>query len=167
MTFTRISKMNDSHTSPHNIIDLPARTNDSPQRKASDFVREHPVLIVAGGVALGALAAALLPKSTRRRLTRRAGGLIEVATTAGLALGREALLRAESTGSDIRKQGRALADRAESLGETAASRAGEFGSAAADRVGRMASPASQAAADFAGKVMEKAGDISARVRRGK
>lgn len=157
--------MNDSHDSPHNVIDLPARSNDSPQRLASEFVREHPVLVVAGGVALGALAATLLPKSTRRRLAGRAGGLIEVATTAGLALGREALLRAESTGSGLRKQGRALADRAETLGETAASRAGDLGSAAADRVGRIASPASQAAADFAGMVMDKAGDLGARVRR--
>jgi ElaB/YqjD/DUF883 family membrane-anchored ribosome-binding protein len=87
---------------------------DAP-RTVSDFVREHPGLVIAGGLALGLVAGALLSRAPGRKFAKSALTLAEIAGTAGLALGRQALERAEDTGGGLRRQGEALADKAAKL----------------------------------------------------
>jgi hypothetical protein len=75
------------------------------------FVQEHPALTVAGGLALGVLAAALLPKRNRALVAEKSSELAEAISAAGLMLYHEALDRAEAAGEGLR-------DIAEKFGET-------------------------------------------------
>lgn len=142
-----------------------AYDEDEAANPAMSFIREHPVLIIAGGIAVGALAAALIPRRSRTALGARASGLAEAATAAGIAIARQALERAGETGAELRRQGARAASRAEELGETARERAGRLSSAAADRAAHLVAPATRAASAAGSKVAEKAADIAARVRR--
>jgi uncharacterized membrane protein YebE (DUF533 family) len=94
-------------------------------KSASNFAREHPVLLIAGGIAVGAVIAALLPRGTTRRLAKGAAGLAEIASVAGIAFGRDAL------------------ERAAHASETARDKAGHFGDSARDSAGRIARKASE------------------------
>ena len=103
-----------------NVVTLPERTDENSGKSVVDFVREHPGMVVAGGVALGLIAGALLaPRGSGRKLARRAMSLAEVAGTASVALGRQARDRAEDAGDDLRRQGEALAAKAGKLAEPA------------------------------------------------
>lgn len=143
----------------------PAYGEDDAANPAMRFVREHPVLIIAGGIAVGALAAALIPRRSRTAIGARASGLAEAATAAGLAIARQALERAGETGAELRRQGARAASRAETLGESARETAGRLGSVAADRAAQIVAPATKAASAAGSKVAEKAADLAARVRR--
>jgi hypothetical protein len=143
-----------------NVVELPQQAKNDPVQTASDFVREHPVLTVAGGLALGVIAAALLPKGTTRRLAKRAISLAEIAGTAGALLGSRVRDRAEATGAGLREQGGLVADRLEKLGETASDRIGKLGGAASAGVERLIDPVESAA----GKIARKAAELRSRVR---
>lgn len=99
----------------------PEGEDTRPSSKVAGFVRDHPALVVGGGLVAGALAAALLPKGNRKRMS----GLAQAATTAGIAYGRAAWERASETGHELRERGEDLAGRAgehaSRLGEAAAS----------------------------------------------
>ena len=43
-----------------NVVELTGKPRPKPQEAVTDFVRDHPVLVVAGGVALGMLVKAVL-----------------------------------------------------------------------------------------------------------
>lgn len=108
---------------------LPAATPAlvEPPEDLASLLKEHPGLIVAGGLAAGLLAGALLP----RRAAAKAGGnfsakamsLAAVAAELAVTLGQQAREQA----GDVAREGRAkLADLGESagtLGRTAARRA--------------------------------------------
>jgi hypothetical protein len=53
------------------------------------FVKDHPALVIAGGLALGLAAAALVPSSTRRRIARGTAAAASAASEAGLRLGKQ------------------------------------------------------------------------------
>lgn len=88
-------------------------------KSVADFIREHPGAVVAGGVALGLLAGALLSRGSGRKLASQALALAEVAGAASLAFGRQALERAEDAGEAIADQASKLAAPAEEVAETA------------------------------------------------
>lgn len=168
--------MSESQARSDNVVPLPHRLRDDPQAAVSDFVRDHPLLVIAGGVAVGVLVSALLPKGAARRVAGRAIGLAEIAGAASVAFGKDAWDKAETAGSEIGKRGSVLASdladragdlasRAGNLGRAGAHRASDAGSAAAERIGAVATPATQAAADFAELVADKAAEIAARFRR--
>lgn len=93
-----------------------AQHESSSSSRALAFVSDHPGLIVAGGLAAGLLAGALLPKAARRSVTGRAAALAAAASEIGLAFGKQALEKAEGAG----KEGRArLHDWGDTLGEKA------------------------------------------------
>jgi ElaB/YqjD/DUF883 family membrane-anchored ribosome-binding protein len=119
-----------------NVVELPKREGESGSTVA-DFIREHPGAVVAGGVAFGLIAGTLLSRGSGRKLARHALTLAEVAGTAGLALGRQAMERAEDTGNELRRQGEALAEKAGKLAEPA-EEAVDTASEAAQRLLRKA-----------------------------
>lgn len=55
----------------------------------TDLIRKHPGFALAGGLAIGLAAAALLPGSTRRKLARHAAAAAAAAGEAGLKLGKQ------------------------------------------------------------------------------
>jgi hypothetical protein len=130
-------------TSP-NVISLPERREKDGGTPVSDFVRDHPGLVVAGGVALGLIAGAMLSRGSGRKLARHALTLAEMAGTAGLAFGKDALVRAEQAGGELRKQGEALAEKAGKLAEP--------GEEAMDNAGEAAQRLLRKAVELAGKL---------------
>jgi hypothetical protein len=129
------------------------------------FVKDHPVAAVAGAVAIGAVVSALLPRRAGRKLAGRAAQLIEIASVAGLAFGRDAMERAESAGTGLRRQGEALADRAGTLGSNAAERVGRLGGAAAERIEHLVAPAGRAAASAGSRISDRAAGLRKRIKR--
>lgn len=114
-----------------NVVTLPERKDEDTGKAVVDFVRDHPGIVVAGGLALGLVAGAMLaPRGTGRKLARRALSLAEVAGTASLALGRQARDRAEDAGESLRRQGEAIAAKAGKLAEPAEEAADNAGDAA-------------------------------------
>jgi hypothetical protein len=135
-------------TSP-NVVKLPERQDKAAGTPVTDFVREHPGLVVAGGVALGLAAGALLSRGSGRKLAKHALTLAEIAGTAGLAFGRDALERAEDAGGELHKQGEALAEKAGKLAEPAE---------------EVIDNASEAAQRLLKKAMELAGELAGKLR---
>jgi hypothetical protein len=128
-----------------NVVKLPERKAEDAGKAVVDFVREHPGLVVAGGVALGLVAGALLSRGGGRRLARHALTLAEVAGTASMALGRQAMERAEDAGSGLRRQGEVLAEKA----------------------GKLAGPAEEAvdtASEAAQRLLRKAVELAGKLR---
>lgn len=161
MTKTETQSSPSGKKASGNVVKLPRQAQGDPQKTAVDFVRDHPGLAVAGGIALGVIAAALLPRGTGRKLARGAIGLAETFGSAGLLLGHQVREKAEATGSGLREQGSAAVERLERLGETASGRIGQIGETAAARMERLIDPVENAAS----KVVKKAAELRARVRR--
>jgi hypothetical protein len=90
---------------------IPGAGEDRNRHPIARFVEEHPALTIAGGLALGALAAALLPRRNRALVAEKSSELAEAIGAASLMLYQQALDRAESAGEGIR-------DIAERFGET-------------------------------------------------
>ena len=131
---------------------VPVRA-DSPVKPVTDFVRDHPVLVLAGGLAAGVLAAAFIPRRNRTRIARGASHLAEVAAAAGLALGRQAWEKAESASSEVRRHGGSLAGKVEDLGGSARASAG-----------KSYARAEKAASGTARRIADLAADIHARIK---
>lgn len=120
-----------------NIVKLPPRKGEDAGKAVTDFVRDHPGVVIAGGVALGLVAGALLSRGGGRKLARHALTLAEAAGAASVTLGRQAKERAEDAGSELRQQGKVLADKAGKLREPA-EEAVDHASEAAHRLLRKA-----------------------------
>ncbi len=98
--------------------------------------REHPGLVVAGGLALGLVAGALLPRGTARKLARGAIAAAAVGGEAGVALAQRARSAARSTADEAADQWQVLeagtGEKARRLRSKAASAAGSATSAGLD-----------------------------------
>jgi ElaB/YqjD/DUF883 family membrane-anchored ribosome-binding protein len=143
-----------------NVVKLPERSDEAGQNRVSAFVRDHPGLVVAGGVAVGLVAGALLSRGTGRRLAKHAMTIAEIAGTASLALGKDALERAEDAGGELRKQGEALAGRA-------SDGLRKHGDAIAEKAGRLVEPTEEAidaASEAAQRLLRKAVELAAKLR---
>ncbi|EJU13948.1 hypothetical protein LH128_06147 [Sphingomonas sp. LH128] len=166
-----------------NVVALPAKIAEpTPSDKVIAFVKKHPVLTVAGGVAVGVAVSALLPRRVSRRIVARTLDLAEAAGTASVVLGRKVGDKAHDIGIDARKQASKFADSAEkasdlailnlekyglaavgaasALGRATARRASRLGDAAADTANRLG----DAAAVRSTKVLHMAEDLKKRVR---
>lgn len=105
-------------------------------RKARDFVEEHPVAVVAGGLVLGALLAGAVARSRRKRPTA-ADAVAEGASSMGklAALGAELAMAYAARAAHAGKEGLgALEDIGSTVGETL----GETGSEARRRASDFA-----------------------------
>lgn len=121
-----------------NVVELPKRKGEDAGKAVTDFVRKHPGITVAGGVALGLIAGGLLSRGSGRKLARHALTLAEAAGTASLALGRQAKERAEDAGERL-----------------------------ADKAGKLAGPAEDAvdnAGEAAQRLLRKAIDLAGKLR---
>lgn len=82
-------------------------------KRLTDGIKANPGKALVGGLALGVLAAALLPRGSARRLAKGAVAAATVGTEAGMVLARQARERAqaaeESAGAGLRRLGRGAA----------------------------------------------------------
>ncbi len=120
-----------------NVVKLSDSDSEDTGKATADFVREHPGLVVAGGVALGLVAGALLSRGSGRKFARHALTLAEVAGTASLALGKKAWERAEDAGGELRRQREKLAEPAEDAVDSAADAAQRLLRKAVDLAGKL------------------------------
>lgn len=121
-----------------NVVALPTRPEPaSPTEKAVGFVKEHPVLTIAGGVLAGLLISSLIPRRANRRLGNRAFRLVEAGAAAALSFGQDTLDKAEDGGILARKKAKVFANQAEKLGSHASARAEKIGAMAAERAERL------------------------------
>ncbi|MBB4857127.1 ribosomal protein S20 [Novosphingobium chloroacetimidivorans] len=146
-----------------NVVALPTRLEaTTASEKAIGFVKEHPVLTVVGGVAVGLAISALIPRSFSRRFAKRAYRYAEAGAAAALSFGQDAVDKAEDGGVVARKKAALLASRAEKLGEHAVARAEKLGvaalgtatslgHAAAERAERLGHLAAVRAEDLGGR----------------
>lgn len=151
----------------NNVVALPTRSEATrPSDKAIDFVKRHPVLTVAGGVAVGLAISALIPRSFSRKLAKRAYRLAEAGVSAATAFGHDAVDKAEDGGAIARRKASALAEQAERLSEKAVAKAerlgvaalgtaGALGHAAADRAERFGHIAADRAESLTGRASER------------
>ncbi len=114
---------------PPKAAKIPARKAEPPET-ISGLARDYPILIVLGGLAVGVLAASLLPRGAARRLATRAAALAAVAGELGVTFGHQAYDKAGDAARDGREklgEGLAIAARegrhmsaklTDSLGET-------------------------------------------------
>lgn len=135
-----------------NIVELRRADGRGTGKAVTDFVRGHPLLVVAGGIAAGAVVAALLPRGTSRKLALRAASLAEAASAAGVLIGSKARDTAEATGAGLREHGGAIADRLEHLGDTASERIGKLRESASAHTEKLIDPVEHAASGLARKV---------------
>lgn len=82
----------------------------------TQFAREHPVAVVAGGLVAGILVSALFKGSPTRKLGGKAAGLAAIGTELALAYAHRAMVAAEETG---RVGAENLDDLGDSIGDTA------------------------------------------------
>ena len=66
------------------------RVRDARDRLTT-VAREHPLLLIAGGLAIGFAVSALIPRSPTRRLSRNAIGFLAMVTELGVSYSRQAL----------------------------------------------------------------------------
>lgn len=59
--------------------------------RLTSVAREHPLLLIAGGLAIGVAISALIPKSPTRRLSRNAIGFLAMVADLGVSYSRQAL----------------------------------------------------------------------------
>jgi len=113
--------------SEKNTVETPETaepTNDESPIQISEMMRDHPLLLIAGGIALGALVATLLPRSVSGKLASRAIGLASVASELGLNFSQHAR---ESAGDAAR----GTIDKLSDLSSQASTAAGRASDAAA------------------------------------
>ncbi len=108
-------------------VALPAQVENDQRRPISKFVHEHPVMTIAGGIAIGIAAAALIPKSNRQKVVGKASKWSGIVSTAALAMAREALERADSAREDLRRQADSIGGNVTALSGRAADRATQTG----------------------------------------
>jgi len=156
-----------------NVVVLPSKsTEQRPSEKVIAFVKRHPVLTAAGGVAAGALVAALLPRRMTRGVASKALTLAEAASASTMLFGQKASEKAHELGDDAREKAHVLGDKAEAASDYAAARLEKFGLAAlaaatamAKATGKRASQLSDAASDGSAKIVDLAGELRQRVKR--
>lgn len=77
------------------------RTSGEPPESLADLAREHPGLILAGGLAVGLLVGALIPRRKGGRLLRNAASLAAVAGELALMLGEQTREKADGARGQI------------------------------------------------------------------
>jgi hypothetical protein len=120
-----------------NVVDLPRPTAAERRDTAVAFIKDHPGLALAGGLAVGVLVASLLPRRPRTKLGKRGAKLGDAVTATASLLARRAADRAETTGSDLRRGSLYAAKRSEDFGEQAIRGIGALLSSLLDSAGHF------------------------------
>lgn len=152
---------NDTPASPPatstNVVPLPPRIEpERPSDRAIAFVKEHPMLVVAGGLAIGLAVSALLPRGFGRKAAGRAMRLAEAGMGTAALLGKQAADKAEDVGSDARKRASVLATQAEKLSDKALVKAEKLGIAALGTAGTLGQKAATKAEKYGHVAAERA-----------
>lgn len=134
----------------------------SSARKARDFVEEHPVAVVAGGLVLGALIAGAFARS--RRQDKTASGVIadgSAKLSKLAAIGAELAMAYAAKAAEAGKDG---VGRLEDLGGTVGGKISEGGAEAKKRATDIAEIAMAGARGAGEAALRRAHDLAAKIR---
>lgn len=156
-----------------NVVPLtPVAVEPRPSEKVIGFIRRHPVMTAAGGLAVGLAISALLPRKSGRRLLGRAVNLAEAAGAATMVLGRGTSDKAQDLGREAKHKAGELASRAGEAGDVTAARLEKIGLAAvaaATALGKATAKRAEkighAASDTGHHIADKASDLRQRIGR--
>lgn len=148
-----------------NVVALPYKDEPiAPHSKAVAFVREHPVMTLAGGLAIGAVAAALIPRRSRRYVARQGSMIADAIAAASATIAQQALTSLDTASTGVRRSAHAVASRAEHAGEAVIDRAGGAAQAAYGKaqalLGRKPAPPT-----LGERLAARAAEIAGRFRR--
>lgn len=146
------------------VVPLKAQDQQSKREQVTTFVRDHPLICVAGGLAAGVLMAAMLPRRTKHRIADRASHLAELVSAATVMLGQQAINRAEAAGEAVSGRASALAGRAERVGNSALGTAERWGEMASGKAARLMNSVDSDTRSVRDRIAGKAGEIRDRVR---
>lgn len=140
-----------------------------PPEGVSGLIADYPGLAIAAGVGIGLIAGALLPRSAGRKMARGAVFLASTGSELGLALGKQALRKADEATRDSRER---LSETAGDVAHTVAERASDLSHKAAEvsrsagaNAQRVAGDASDRARDLGLGLAKLAVDAVARIRK--
>ncbi len=87
--------------------------------RLTSVAREHPLMLIAGGLAIGVALSTLIPRSPTRKLSKNAVSMIAGIAELGILYGRQAMDAADGRGEPARERlgqiGGAIADGAAKL----------------------------------------------------
>jgi len=144
-------KRNAGRETTTTIVDRAGERAIEAKDKFTEFVREHPIATVAGGLAIGILVSGLFKRSPTRKLGKRAattaGSLAAIGAELAMSYAQQALEAAneagkigaeklDELGSAAKSAGRGAAGQASDLGETARSVAKSAGKRLREAVDR-------------------------------
>ena len=122
----------------NNVVPLQQQPEELPaHRKVTNFVQEHPIATIAGGLAIGVLAAALIPRRNRRYVADKTSAWAGAVSAASAAIAQQAISQIEAASSGARSQAHSLSDRAQRAGHAALDRAEKVGHSSLDRARAM------------------------------
>ena len=110
------------------IDDAAPQPTDEESQKGhpiAQFVHDHPLITIAGGLAVGAAAASLIPRRNREKVTRTANNWKGAAGAAAMALIQQALEKAEETSDIVKQRAGNVGPHPEAMGEKTSARAGQ------------------------------------------
>lgn len=86
--------------------------------RVTAVAREHPLLLIAGGLAIGVALSTLVPKSPTRKLSKNTLGFLATIAELGIAYGRQAMEAVEDSGREgMARLGRMREAETEEAGE--------------------------------------------------
>jgi len=120
--------------------------------QVTDFVREHPLLTVAGGLAAGVAISALFPRSPTRKVGGKAASLLMM----GAQLGLDYAQKAQEAAGEAGRRGM---ERAEEIGDTLSGEAKRIGGSLSGEGARFAEVISEEVARFGEMISASASRI--------
>lgn len=117
----------------NNVVPVQQTHEQPTHRRVTSFVQEHPIATIAGGLALGAIAAALIPRRNRAAIGRKTSAWTDAVTAASGAIAQQAISHIEAAATGVRSQSSTLTDRAQRAGHSALDRAEQVGHSSLER----------------------------------
>lgn len=128
---------------------------ESATDRVTALVRDHPLLLLAGGLAVGVALSTLVPRSPTRKLSKKSLAFLGTAAELGMAYGREAFDVVNEATEDARRDGKAKLAK---FGDKAKERAVDLGGVAADLGGTAKDKAADKLASLRSTAKDKAAD---------
>jgi hypothetical protein len=149
---------------PHgNVVAMAPRKEPSAPRRAASFVKRHPLLVVAGGVAAGIAVSAFLPRRYTMPVVAGAAKAARSAGAATLLFGKQAAGAAEEAGETAMDTAASLASAAGHTGAKAAGQLSAFAIAALGAISAFGKAAAHKAEDLAEDLGETASEKAHRL----
>ncbi len=124
----------DTAATRNNVVPLAQPEQQQPaHRKVTSFVQQHPIATIAGGLAIGAIAAALIPRRNRTYVAGKTSAWAGAVSAASAAIAQQAISQIEAAASGARSQSHSLSERAQRVGHSALDRAEQAGHSSLER----------------------------------